>query len=140
MIPRTITRSAETDVEPDVILEVLTDATLLPQWAPAFADTVEAEAPDQSQPDHWRVIKDGRVFSLQVVAVPSSRTVDYLREIAPGKKGGAYLRVLQRPNGGSVIIMTLPLPPAGDAEQVSALLDNELKALVNLSESRTKAW
>jgi hypothetical protein len=137
MSARTVTRSAETDVEPDAILKVLTDATLIPQWAPAFADTVEADA--QSRQDQWRVSKDGSVFSLQVVVTQPSRTVDYLREIAPGKKGGAYIRVLQRPRGGSVIVMTLPVPSDGDADRAIATLDQELKALVELSESRTKA-
>ena len=35
-------------------------------------------------------------------------TVDYLREIAPGREGGAYIRVIPRPGGGSVVVMTVP--------------------------------
>lgn len=58
---------------------------------------------------------------------PSSRTVDYLREAAPGKQGGAYLRVLQRPNGGSVVVMTLPILMGSDAEKAAAILDQELQ-------------
>lgn len=127
---RTVTQSAETDVQPDAMLAVLMDPRHIPRWAPAFADAVEADGHDG-----WRVRKDGSAFSLQVVAVQSSRTVDYLREIAPGKQGGAYLRVLPRPGGGSVVVMTLPVPAGVNAETVSQLLSQELKALVDLGES-----
>ena len=103
MSDRTVTRSVEAAVEPDAVVDVLTDAKLIPQWAPAFADTIEANAHDG-----WHVTKDGNTFSLQVAVARSNRTVDYLREIAPGKQGGAYIRVLPRPRGGSVVVMTLP--------------------------------
>jgi len=132
MTARTVTRSAETDVEPDAILEILMDPRHLPEWAPAFADTIEAHAQNE-----WRVTKDGSVFSLQVAVAQSSRTVDYLREVAPGKKGGAYIRVLQRPSGGSVVVMTLPVPADGNSEPVAAILDRELRELFILSEART---
>jgi hypothetical protein len=134
MSDRTVTRSVEADVEPDVIVDVLIDAKLIPKWAPAFADTIEADTQDG-----WRVTKGGSTFSIQVAVARSSRTVDYLRETAPGKRGGAYIRVLQRPKGGSVVVMTLPLPTGVDAEKVAAILTQELTMLVNLSEMRTDA-
>jgi hypothetical protein len=131
MKARTVTRIVETDAEPDAILEVLADARHLPQWAWGFADAVSA-GPDED----WLVTKDGRVFSIRVEVERSRGTVDYVREIAPGQKGGAFLRVLPRPGGGSVVIMTLPVSAGdGDATVVAALLDQELRALVGIGES-----
>ena len=43
MADRTVTRAIETDLEADVILAILKDPRLIPRWAPAFADTVEAD-------------------------------------------------------------------------------------------------
>jgi hypothetical protein len=74
MSDRTVTRSVEADVEPDVIVDVLIDAKLIPQWVPAFADTIEADARDA-----WHVTKDGITFSMQVAVARSSRMVDYLQ-------------------------------------------------------------
>jgi hypothetical protein len=132
MKARTVTRSLETDAEPDAILEVLADARHLPQWASGFADAVAA-GPDGD----WLVSKDARVFSIRVEFERSRGTVDYVREIAPGKKGGAFLRVLPRPDGGSVAIMTLPVSVGGgDAFALAAVMDQELRALVEIGESR----
>jgi len=130
---RTVTQGAETDAQPDAMLAILMDPRHIPQWAPAFADAVEADGQDG-----WRVRKDGSAFPFKVVAAQSSRTVDYLREIASGKQGGAYLRVLPRPGGGSVVVMTLPVPAGVNAETVSEILSQELKALIDLGESRTE--
>jgi hypothetical protein len=132
MEDRTVTRSVETAVPADVMLEILLDPRHIPQWAPGFADAIEPDAQER-----WQARKDGRTFSLQVVVARSSRTVDYLREIAPGKQGGAYIRVLPRPRGGSVIVMTLPVPAGAKAESVTAVLSQELTALVGIGERRT---
>jgi hypothetical protein len=59
-----------------------------------------------------------------------SRAVDYLRQVAPGREGGAYIRVTPRLGGGSVIVMTLPVPPSADQTAVAATLTRELTALV----------
>ena len=130
MSDRTVTRSIESDVAPGVILSILMDPQMLPKWAPAFADMAEKD-----EKIGWRVTKDGRVFTLEIVVSRQSGTVDYLREIAPGKKGGAYVRVLPRPNGGSVVVMTLPVPQSTEIERVNALLSQELETLVRLGES-----
>jgi hypothetical protein len=130
MADRTVTRAIETDLEADVILAILKDPRLIPRWAPAFADTVEADTKNG-----WRVVKDGAAFSLELGISSSSRTVDYLREIAPGKRGGAYIRVLQRPGGGSVVVMTLPVAGGANVEAVTSVLTQELKQLVALSET-----
>src|SRR5450631_2276530 len=62
-------------------------------------------------------------------------TVDYLREIAPGGEGGAYIRAIPRPGGGSVVVMTLPLLLDAERTAVAATLRDELNALVSLVES-----
>ena len=59
-------------------------------------------------------------------------TVDYLREVAPAREGGAYLRAVPRPGGGTVIVMTLPLLPDTDPEDISTTLTAELAALADL--------
>ena len=127
---RTETQSAEADAPVANVLAVLTNAARIPQWAPAFADEVSGDSRSG-----WLVTKDGQAFTLRVAAVPAAGTVDYLRELAPGREGGAYLRVIPRPGGGSVIIMTLPVPPGGDPAVTAATLAAELAALVSLAEA-----
>jgi len=61
-------------------------------------------------------------------------TVDYLREVAPGREGGACIRAVPRP--GSVIVMTLPLLADVDPADTTATLSRELTALVSLIEQR----
>ena len=133
MPPRTVTETIETDGEPDAIVAILIDPKSLPQWAPGFADTIEPLGPAI-----WRVIKGDRIFEVEVAFERSRRTVDYLREVAPGKKSGAYIRVLPRPGSGSVVVMTLPIPAGGDSNAVTAILKQELSDLVELSQSRTE--
>jgi len=131
MTDRTITKSIETEVEPDAVLAVLVDPKRLPQWAPAFADEVDFDLSAG-----WQVTKDGNTFSLEVAVSPSSRTVDYLREIVSGKRGGAYVRVVPRPGNGSVIIMTLPLLADANSERLAAILSQELETLIKLCGAR----
>ena len=128
MPDRTVTRAIEDDLEPDAIFAVLTEPRLLPRWAPAFADEVEKIGSDS-----WQITKNGNRFAMQMAASAASRTVDYLREVAPGKRGGAYIRVLPRPGGGSVAVMTLPITANADAESVTAFLVEELKSLVEVA-------
>lgn len=129
-MPRTETQSAETDAPVADVLAVLANAARIPRWAPAFADEVSADSRSG-----WLVTKDGQTFTLRVAAVPAAGTVDYLREVAPGREGGAYLRVIARPGGGSVIIMTLPVPPGADPAATAAVLAGELAALAALAAS-----
>jgi hypothetical protein len=71
MPERTVARNVETDVEPDVIFEILADPKLIPQWAPAFAETVESDTQER-----WRVSKGGSTFSLQAATTrPSPRSL-----------------------------------------------------------------
>jgi hypothetical protein len=131
MNPRSVTQSIEADVDPGTIFELLADPRYIPDWAPNFADEVT-----EDEGSGWRVRKNGEVFSIRIVAATATRTVDYLREIVPGREGGAYTRVVPRLGGGSVIVMTLPVPPGGDAEIVTAVLKDELAALARLSSAR----
>ena len=126
----TVTGSIETDANPEAILEVLSDPRRLPKWAPGFADRIETD-----ETGRWNVTKGDKTFPIDVVEVASARTVDYLREVAPGKKAGAFIRVLPRLRGGSVIVMTLPIVPGTSAEETTAILDDELQALTRLSAS-----
>ncbi len=130
MIARTETQSIETDAEPDTIFGLLADPRNIPAWAPAFASAITGDAQRG-----WQAVKDGRAFAIRVVAARPSRTVDYLREVAPGREGGAYTRVLSRPAGGSVVVLTLPLPPGADPKTVSATLGDELAALARLAQA-----
>jgi hypothetical protein len=118
----------ETDVQAGQLVSVLADPALLPQWAPSFADQVTGDSGVG-----WQVTKDGRQFTLRVVANREAKTVDYLREVAPGREGGAFIRVVPRPGGGSVVIMTLPLLPETDSADTAATLARELAALVALA-------
>jgi hypothetical protein len=126
---RTRTSSIETAADPLSVVVLLADASRIPGWAPAFADTVRCE-----HGPLWRAVKDGRDFAFRTAVKPDTGTVDYLREIAPGREGGAYLRVLPRPGGGSVVVMTLPVPPGADPAAVASTLDDELAALKDLAE------
>ena len=127
MADRTVTRSIETDASLALLLDVLQDASAIPQWAPAFADQVKAQSDGR-----YAVTKGPNSFRLRVAVERSSGCVDYLREMEPGVEGGAYIRAFPRPRGGSVIVMTAPLGPAADAETVGKELRSELENLVEL--------
>ena len=129
MNPRTVTRTIEADLEPDAILDILSNPKQIPEWAPVFADSIEADGPNG-----WRVKKGGDSFSVQVVTSRDSGTVDILREMGPGKRGGAYCRVTPRPGGGSVALITVPIVPGAKVEDVAIVLEQELAMLVKLSQ------
>jgi hypothetical protein len=126
----TVTSCIETDATPDLVLQVLSDPRRIPQWAPGFADRVEAD-----EGGCWRVTKGEKTFPIEVVAFGPARTVDYLREVSPERKAGAFLRVLPRPHRGCVIVMTLPVPPGASIEETATILDQELQQLTKLCAS-----
>ena len=122
------TQTAEMAAEPETMLAILADPRRIPDWAPAFANSVEG--------DHhsgWRVMKNGQVIPIRLVVAEQSGTVDYLRRLPNGREGGLYSRVLPGPIGGSVILMTLPVLPGGDPVVVAATLRDELSALAQLA-------
>ena len=109
------------------VLALLADPRRIHDWAPALADAVSGDA--QSG---WQATKDRRDFSLRVAVNEDAGTVDYLREVAPGREGGAYLRAVPRPRGGTVVVMTLPLLPRADPDDTATTLAAELAALAGL--------
>ena len=125
---QTITRSAESDVKPVEIYNVLAEVSNIPKWAPVFADTIEC-----IDDTHYRVTKNGTGFNLEVVLHPSAGTVDYIREMAENRRGGAYIRVIPRPRGGSTITITLPIGPGSNESDVADVLEQEISALVHLA-------
>ncbi len=125
------TQSIESRVDPRAVLALLTDPRRIPDWAPAFADAVTGDAGSG-----WLARKGDRSFALRVVRVPDAGTVDYLREVAPGREGGAYLRVVPRPGDGSVVVMTVPLVPGAAPAATAATLRGELTTLVGLAGCR----
>lgn len=130
MHSRTQTQSMETDADPQSIVALLADPTRILDWAPAFADTITGD--DQTG---WHGTRGGQDFAFRVVTHPDAGTADYLREIAPDRQGGAYLRAVPRPGGGSVVTMTMPVTPGAEPAAVATTLRNELTALVQLVES-----
>jgi hypothetical protein len=128
MDARTQTRSIESAAEPEAVLGLLADARRLPEWAPGFADAVEGD-PRQG----WKVTKNSDAFEIRVVVQQEARTVDYLREVAPGLVGGAYLRVTPLMGGGSSVVITVPV--IGDPAAVATTLDEELVTLTRLAEA-----
>lgn len=124
---RTETQSVETGAQPDAVIAVLADARLLPRWAPGFVDVVVGDAESG-----WVGTKGGQSFSIRVPVNSFARTVDFLREVSPGREGGAYLRVVPRPGAGTVIVMTLPILPGTDRAATASILTEELAALAAL--------
>lgn len=128
MSERTVTRSLESDLAPERVLSVLNNPARIPEWAPVFADKIE-----HSGQNGWRVTKGGESFNVQVNVSAVAGTVDFLREMAGGKRGGAYARVFPRPLGGSVVVMTVPLAPNSNPADVAHEIEQELAALVGLA-------
>jgi hypothetical protein len=69
---------------------------------------------------------------VDVLSNPSSLTVDYQRDMADGKRGGAFIRVVPKPLGGSVVVMTVPVSQAVGSAQVAQVLEEELRTLLTL--------
>jgi hypothetical protein len=127
MAEQTVTRAIESSVEPRLLYVKLANALLIPQWAPVFAEKVE-----HVHGTTFRVTKGSDVFDLELIANDSSLTVDYLRDMAGGKRGGAYIRVMPLPSRGSVVSMTVPVGPNAKPDQVATVLQQELEALIKL--------
>jgi len=125
----TRTGSIEIDVEADAAFAVLADMRHVPLWAPAFADVIEPMDGDQVE-----ATKDGRRFSLRFVTRADGRTIDFLRQIFPGRESGASIRVLAGPQRGCVVTLTLPVPPGADGAAVEETLAEELAAIARLVE------
>ena len=128
MPTQTVTRTVESDFEPTAIYAILADVTNLPKWAPVFADAIE-----RIDDTHFSVTKNRDTFSMGLFLHPSAGAVDYIREMANGRRGGAYIRVTPRPLGGSSISMTVPIGPSANEPDVARIVEQELVALIELS-------
>jgi hypothetical protein len=126
---RTVTVAHESDSDPVQVIEVLADPYHLAHWAPAVADEAS-----RTSGERWLVRKDNDQFDLRVVVNKEAATVDYMREIAPGEWLGAFVRVIARPGGGAVTMMTLPVIPGLDQAATAEILDSELTALTGLAD------
>jgi hypothetical protein len=124
---RAATGTIECSSEPGPALAVIADPRHLPTWAPGFADTIQGD-----RYEGWRVTKDGREFAIRVPVDRDAGTVDFLRRVGVDEETGAYVRVVGRLGGGSVLIMTLPVLPGTDPAEVTAVLSEELAALATL--------
>jgi hypothetical protein len=129
MSEQTVTRAAESASEPLEIYRLLVEAENIPKWASPFADSI-ARLDDT----HYSITKNGETFDLEVIAHSSAATVDYIREMPNGKRGGAYIRVTPGPVTGSVISMTVPVSPNADESDVEAVVERELRDLVQLAQ------
>jgi hypothetical protein len=129
MPAQTVTRSAESDLEPARLYDVLAQVSNIPKWAPVFADAIE-----RIDDLHYRVSKMGETFNLEVALHPSAGSVDYLREMPNGKRGGAYIRVTPRPVAGSTITMTVPIGPNTNESDVARVLEQELASLIQFAQ------
>jgi len=125
---QTVTRATESDLELARIYAVLAEAGNIPKWAPVFADAVE-----RIDDVNHRVTKNGATFGIQVLLHPPAGTVDYIREMPNGNRGGAYLRITPRPLGGCVIAMTVPIGPNTNESEVAKVVERELADLVQLA-------
>jgi hypothetical protein len=124
---QTVTRAAESDLEP-MKLYVLAEASNIPQCAPAFGDAIERISDTQ-----YRVTKGGQEFNVEVSLHKSAGTVDYIREMSGGRRGGAYIRVTPRPLDGSTVTMNVPLGPNTAEANVAETLNQELADLIRLA-------
>jgi len=125
---QTITRTIESPLEPTKIFATLSKPELIPRWAPVFADSTE-----HISGTNYRFTKGTDTFAVEVITNATSLTVDYLREMANNLRGGAYIRVMPRPLGGSTVVMTVPLGPTSLPEEVAKVLEQELEALIKLA-------
>ena len=130
MPPQTVTFAAESESDPGIVIKVLTDVEKIPGWAPVFADSVE-----RISDTHCRVRKNGQIFDLEVAVNTSAGTVDYIREMSQGRRGGAYIRVTPRPLGGSSICMTVPIGADTTEAEVRKVLADEVSELIRMARS-----
>jgi hypothetical protein len=129
MATQTLTRAAESDLEPAALYKVLAEANNIPRWAPVFADAIE-----RIDEKHYRVTKNGETFSLEVFLHPSAFAVDYLREMSNNRRGGAFIRVTPRPISGSSVAITVPLAPGTTESAVAKTVAQELADLIRIAQ------
>lgn len=128
MPQQTVTRSIETAADPEKIFAFLVEIENIPMWAPVFADSIQ-----RVDGSRCRAVKDSTTFELDVITNNVARTVDYIREMPGGRRGGAYIRVTPRPLGGSSVVMTVPVAANANPDDIGQVLEQELQSLAQLA-------
>jgi Polyketide cyclase / dehydrase and lipid transport len=128
---RSHTHSISIDAPVDAVLDLISDATRLPRWAPAFARSVRRDG------DAWVAEAAGGEKRIRVRVSREHGTVDYLRAgTPPGVDVGAFARVI--PNGGGAeMLFTLFFAdgtPERDVEDARAVVAVELQTVRALCE------
>jgi hypothetical protein len=128
MPTQTVTRAAESDLEPKEIYKVLAEASNTPKWAPVFADAIQ-----RIDDTHYTVTKNGKSFNVEIFLHEPAGTVDYILEMPNNRRGGAYIRVVPRPLGGSTVMINVPVAPDTDESDVAKTVEQELVDIIQLA-------
>jgi hypothetical protein len=124
---RAETRSISIAAPPATVLDLVGDPRRLPDWAPAFATSVEPDGED------WLV--DGEL-RIRVRVSRELGTVDLLRPGNPSR--GARMRVLDNEDG-SEFLFTLVFPAGTGEDAIArqmAIVEEELRTVRELCEAR----
>lgn len=128
---RADTQSISIDASVECVFDLVSDPTMLPRWAPAFARTIRADG------DTWLV--DGARGRARI-RVRSSRehgTVDFLVAGAPAAAGaGAFSRVIANGRGAEYVFTRFlaDATSAADLEDERAVVAVELQTVRALCE------
>ena len=124
------TRSISVAAPPETVLQLVGDPRRLPDWAPAFALSVEPDGQD------WLVDSGEGRFRIRVHVSLEHGTVDLLRPKDPSR--GARMRVLNNADG-SELVFTLVFPPGADEGSITrqmTIVDGELRAVRAVCEAQ----
>jgi uncharacterized protein YndB with AHSA1/START domain len=127
---RAETRSISIAAPPETVLELLSDARRLPDWAPAFARAVEPAGQD------WLIDSGAGQLRVRVRVSEEYGTVDLLRPDDPSR--GARMRVLSNEDG-SEFLFTLIFPAGADDNSVAqqmTTVEAELRTVRDLCEAQ----
>lgn len=121
---RAETRTITIAAAPARVVDYLSDARHMPEWAPGFAPAVEHE-----QGDVWRIPGAGEPRRVVVRTAKGHGVVDFVSADAPNQ--GLFARVL--PNlTGAELIFSLFFPEGTEPSAVDAqmaVVDRELEAV-----------
>jgi hypothetical protein len=122
------TRSISIAAPPEAVLAVVGDPYRLPDWAPAFATSVDRDG------DRWLIGNGAARFPIAVRVAPEQGTVDLLG--LDDDTFGARMRVL-RNHAGSELVFTLVFPAGVDPAAIRAQMatvEAELETMRTLVE------
>jgi Polyketide cyclase / dehydrase and lipid transport len=123
---RAETRSISIAAPPAAVIAVVADPRRLPEWAPAFARSVQPAG------DDWLIDTGAGSMVITVRVSPEHGTVDLLRATDPTR--GAFSRVVYN-HDGSEYLFTLVFPDGTAEAAISrqmATVEDELEAVRGL--------